>query len=404
MSRLLYLQSGGPTAVLNTSAQGVIETARAQGVPVCAAADGLLGLVEGRLLDCDALPASEIARLRTLPGASFGTSRHILPPYDHDPAQWQAIADVLRRYRIRQLLLNGGNGSMTTALQLQALADRFALDLTVVGIPKTIDNDLEGTDCSPGYASAAKYLACSLREVMLDMRSMGSGRVFIMETMGRHVGWLTAACSLAALPGLAAPLLLLPEVAYDEAALLARVAQRLHDDGYCAIAVSEGLRDSSGRFVAQQHADAIYGHEQLGGAGLWLAQRLQQTLGAHAHVALVDCQQRAASHLLSATDADLAYALGRHAVQWALAGQGGVMCGLQRLAQTPVAWQVVPQPLAAVADLERALPAAFIGADRLSVTPAFHDYLQPLLAGEVALPFVDGLPDYRPLCWPALPA
>ncbi|MGM8062635.1 6-phosphofructokinase [Vogesella indigofera] len=403
MSRLLYLQSGGPTAVLNRSAQGVIEAARAQGVAVCAAADGLAGLRAGRLLDLDAASAADIARLGSLPGAAFGSSRDILAPFEDDAAGWQQLAEVLRRFDIGYVLLNGGNGSMETARLLQQLGERFALPLQVVGIPKTIDNDLEGTDFSPGFPSAAKYLASSLREVTLDVLSMAQQRVFIMETMGRHVGWLTAACALAALPGEAAPLLLLPEVAFDEARLLAAVRQRLAARGCCVIAVSEGLRHADGRFVAQLQADAVYGHEHLGGAGMWLAQRLQQQLGVKAHVALVDCLQRAARHLVSAVDVQQAYRLGQQAVAMALAGQGGVMLALQRQqGAAGVNWQVSPLPLAAVANRERALPADFIAADGLSVTPAFVAYLRPLLQGEQPLAFVDGLPDLRCPAWPPL--
>jgi 6-phosphofructokinase 1 len=305
----------------------------------------------------------------------------------------------VRQFDIGYVLLNGGNGSMETALRLGELAQRFDLPLLALGVPKTIDNDLEGTDFSPGFPSAAKYLASSLREVTHDMRSMGRGRVFIMETMGRHVGWLAAACSLAAGAGEPAPLVLLPEVAFDEARVLQAVQHRLQQDGYCAIAVAEGLRQADGRFVAQMHADAVYGHEQLGGAGAWLAQRLQQALGVHAHVALVDCQQRAAMHLASATDARLAYEAGAACVHWALAGQGGVMAGLQRQGD---GWQAVPVPLAQVAGLERTVPAHFIADDGLSMTTAFTRYLQPLLQGEVAIPYIDGLPDYRVLSWPSL--
>lgn len=399
MARLLYLQSGGPTAVLNGSAQGVIETARAQGVPVCAAANGLAGLLAGELYDCSSAPADSIRRLGWLPGASFGTSRHVLAAYDEVPEQWARLAEVVRQFDIGYVLLNGGNGSMETALRLGELAQRFDLPLLALGVPKTIDNDLDGTDFSPGFPSAAKYLASSLREVTHDMRSMGRGRVFIMETMGRHVGWLAAACSLAAGAGEPAPLVLLPEVAFDEARVLQAVQHRLQQDGYCAIAVAEGLRQADGRFVAQMHADAVYGHEQLGGAGAWLAQRLQVQLGVHAHVALVDCQQRAAMHLASATDARLAYEAGAACVHWALAGQGGVMAGLQRQDD---GWQAVPVPLAQVAGLERTVPAHFIADDGLSMTAAFTRYLQPLLQGEVAIPYIDGLPDYRVLSWPRL--
>ena len=403
MPRLLYLQSGGPTAVLNTSALGAARAARALGVSVCAAQDGLSGLLAGQLFDLSAVSDEVLGQLGNLPGAVFGTSRHILRPYESDPAEWAQLAAVLQRFDIGYVLLNGGNGSMETARQLEQLASRFSLVLTVVGVPKTIDNDLEGTDCSPGFASAAKYLATSLREVLIDMQGMGHGRVFIMEAMGRHVGWLTAACAVAALPGQDVPLLLLPEIAFDEARLLAAVQQRLAASGCCAIVISEGLRHPDGRFVAQAQADAVYGHEQLGGAGNWLSQCLHDKLGIKAHVAQVDCLQRAARHLVSATDIQQAYALGAEAARWAIAGQGGVMAALLRTGDVsdPV-WQIVPVALSAVANLERSLPAEFIGEDGLSVTAAFHDYLLPLLQGESAPGFKDGLPDYVLPVWPHL--
>lgn len=402
MSRLLYLQSGGPSAVLNTSAQGALETARARGVGGCAAADGLAGLLAGRIYDISRASAADVAQLGNLPGAAFGSSRHILPAYHVAPQQWEQLAGVLRRFDIRYLLLNGGNGSMTTAQRLAELAERFDLPLTAVGVPKTIDNDLEGCDFSPGFPSAAKYLAASLREVITDMRSMGGGRVFVMETMGRHVGWLAAACALAAGDDEPAPLLLLPERAYDEDKLFAAVKERMARHGHCALVVSEGLRDAAGHFVSQMRESQTYGHEQLGGAGVWLGERLQ-TLGLHAHVAVVDCLQRAARHMLSGVDARLAYRVGAEAADWALSGRGGVMAAIhRRLRDDSVDWDVVPMALAEVADKERELPDAFIGADGLSVTPAFHDYLRPLLQGEVAQPWVDGLPDLRVPRWTLL--
>lgn len=399
MAKLLYLQSGGPTAVLNTSALGALREARRQGVPALAAADGLTGLLEKRLFDLSDISDAALDKLALLPGAAFGTSRQILPAFEQAPEMWTQLAANLKAADIGYVLLNGGNGSMETARQLHLLGERFGLPLRVVGIPKTIDNDLERTDFSPGFPSAAKYLAASLREVMLDMCSMGRNRIFIMETMGRHVGWLTAACALAAWDGGPKPVLLLPEVAYDEARLLQAVQQRLRDDGCCAIAVSEGLKDAEGQFVTLAHASAVYGHEQLGGTGAWLAGRLQAQLGLSAHVAQVDCLQRAARHLLSAVDYQAALSCGQEAARLALAGGSNVMISIRRQGE---GWHYPAVALEGIANLERALPAAWIAADGQDVTADFHAYLQPLIQGEVADHYESGLPYAGNRDWPLL--
>lgn len=404
MARALYLQSGGVTAVLNSSACGVIETARAQGLSVLAARDGFAGLLTEDLVDTDAVPTAEVARLRDLPGGSFGASRHLLPTYDVAPEAWQRVRDVLAAHDIRCVFVNGGNGSMMSAALLAELPQRLGYPLAVVGIPKTIDNDLLSTDCSPGFASAAKYLATSMREAGLDLHSMAGGqRVFILEVMGRHTGWLAAACALAAAQEGEPPhLVLLPEVPFEPERFLAAVAECLMRHGYCAIAAAEGLVDGAGQPLAEQQHAAIYGHEQLGGVAAYLAQLLRDRLQVKCHYAMADYLQRAARHLASAVDLEQAYAVGAEAVRWALAGGSGVMTTIERLQDAPYRWQVGRVALSLVADLERRVPTEFIRADGLQVTAAALGYLRPLIVGEQPPAFCEGLPDYRPISWPAV--
>lgn len=402
-SRVLYLQSGGPTSVVNASAQGVIEAARQAGVSLCAARHGLTGLRQGELFDLDHVPHRQWQGLSTLPGTCFGSSREMLPPFDEAPDIWQQLRDVLYRAGIGAVLLNGGNGSMGMALRLAQLEQRLDYPLQVIGIPKTIDNDLLATHFSPGYPSAAKYLAASVRELALDLASLGPGRVLLLETMGRNTGWLAAGCAAAARhPGDAPHLLLLPEVPYEPARLLDTLDSCLQRHGHALLVVAEGLRHGDGSLVAEQPYSPDSPFRQLGGAAQCVAACLQQQRGLHAHVAVADCLQRAARHLASALDLRLAQQAGRIALEWALAGQSGIMVGLRPDATAADGWQTFAVPLDEVADAERLLPAAFIGADGFSVSPAFLAYLQPLLQGESWPPFADGLPAYPQLDWPPL--
>lgn len=400
--RALYLQSGGVTAVLNASAAGVIDACRDAGLPLLAARDGLAGLLRGDIVDTDLVDRGEIARLCSLPGGCFGASRRMLPAFDADPAPWWQLRDVLQAYGVDTVFLNGGNGSMASAAHLAQFGDVVGYPLTVVGVPKTIDNDLPATDTCPGYGSAAKYLATSMLEAILDLRSMAGGkRVFILETMGRHTGWLAAACALAATATTPGPqIVLVPEVPFNPEAFLAAVQTALNRDGYCAVAVAEGLRDQAGNFLAEARAANTYGFEQLGGVGQTLAALLRQRLGVAVHLAVADYLQRAGRHLAAAVDVAQAYAVGAAAVPLALAGQGGCMTTVVRTGEHPYTWSVGQVPLAVVADQERALPAAFLAASGLGVSEACVTALRPLIEGERPPPFVEGVPDYRSVAWP----
>ncbi|MBV8049170.1 MAG: 6-phosphofructokinase [Paludibacterium sp.] len=398
---LLYLQSGGPTAVLNASAQGAIEAARRLDLPLYAARDGLAGLVKGELVDTTRATDAEVARLSTLPGASFGVSRHMLPTWEEAPQEWLAVRDVLARHNIHHLLINGGNGSIGCAARLTEFEQHTGYPLRVIGIPKTIDNDLMGTDFSPGFPSAARFLATQMREVAVDMASMAQRRIFIMETMGRHTGWLAAGTAAAAqYVGDAPQVVLVPEMAFDADLFLKKVSQSLDERGHCAIAVAEGLEGPDGKPLAESHHDAVYGHEQLGGVGTWLAGLIKRELDMKSHVAQVDCPQRAARHLASAVDLRMAHQAGSTAVEWIVNTHQGVMTAFSRRPTVTPSWEVVPVPLADIGDRERRMPPEFVDADNLWVTPAFMDYMRPLLSGPAVVPWDEhGLPDCRPIEW-----
>ena len=409
---LLYAQSGGVTAVINASAAGVISEARVQPERierVLAARNGILGVLRETLVDTAALSGADLARLRATPGGAFGSCRFDLDPAENNPLQYDRLFDVLAAHDIRFFLYNGGNGSMETCRQIQSAADARGYPLTVVGVPKTVDNDIVGTDCSPGFGSAAKYLATSVREVGLDLAAMttNAGRAFVLEVMGRNAGWLAAACALAAEDADAAPhIILMPEVVFDETRFLARVQAVVERVGACAVVVAEGIRGPDGHILAMQDRNQK-GYVQLGGAGEVVAERIHACLGYKVHYALADYLQRSARHIASRTDTAQAFAVGKAAVRRAVAGQCGVV-GIERLTDDAYRWRTNLLPFEQVANLERSLPAEFIAADGFGVTEAFRRWCRPLIAGEDWPVFKDGLPDYLrlqlPLLQPLLPS
>ena len=404
---LLYAQSGGVTAVINASAAGVISEARLQPERierVLAARNGILGVLRETLVDTAALSGTDLARLRATPGGAFGSCRFDLDPAENNPLQYDRLFDVLAAHDIRFFLYNGGNGSMETCRQIQSAAKARGYPLTVVGVPKTVDNDIVGTDCCPGFGSAAKYLATSIREVGLDLAAMttNAGRAFVLEVMGRNAGWLAAACALAAEDADAAPhIILMPEVVFDETRFLARVQAVVERVGACAVVVAEGIRGPDGQILSMQDRNQK-GYVQLGGAGEVVAERIHACLGYKVHYALADYLQRSARHIASRTDTAQAFAVGKAAVRRAVAGQHGVV-GIDRLTDEPYRWRTNLLPFEQVANLERRLPTEFIGVDGFGVTEAFRRWCRPLIAGEDWPVFKDGLPDYLRLQLPLLP-
>jgi 6-phosphofructokinase 1 len=396
--RLLYAQSGGVTAVINATAAGVIETARAKGVQVYAARNGILGALREDLIDTTRESKSAIAALRHTPGGAFGSCRYKLKSLEANRAEYERLIEVLRAHDIRWFLYNGGNDSADTALKISQLGKAMGYDIRCIGVPKTVDNDLAVTDCCPGFGSVAKYTAVSVLEASLDVASMAdtSTRVFVLEVMGRHAGWIAAAAGLAG-DGPDAPphVILFPENVFDEAAFLAKVRATVERVGWCTVVVSEGVRDAAGRFLAEGGTRDAFGHAQLGGAASVLAQLVKDRLDYKVHWALPDYLQRSARHLASATDALQAYAVGRAAVEFALAGMNAVMPVIVRTSDAPYRWKIEAAALAKIANREKKLPKGFIRRDGFGITAAARRYLSPLVRGEAPPPYgKDGLPAY----------
>jgi len=403
---LLYAQSGGVTAVINATASGVIQAARAKKVRVLAARNGILGALREDLIDTSTLSAAEVRALAHTPGGAFGSCRLKLKSLEADRARYERLLAVFKAHDVRWFLYNGGNDSADTALKVSQLAAEFGYPLTCVGVPKTIDNDLAVTDCCPGFGSAAKYTAVSVRECALDVAAMAetSTKVFVYEAMGRHAGWLAAAAGLAGDGKDDAPhIILFPERAYDEVDFLARVDAVVKRVGYCVVVASEGIRSADGRFVADAGGGKdSFGHTQLGGVASHLAGRVKDALGHKVHWTLPDYLQRSARHIASRTDLEQALAVGRAAVECALNGQNAVMPVIVRDADAPYRWHVDIAPLARIANHEKTMPKGFIRKDGYGITAAARRYLQPLIEGEAYPPFGDdGLPRYLR---PALPS
>ncbi|KAF1698668.1 6-phosphofructokinase [Pseudoxanthomonas jiangsuensis] len=396
---LLYAQSGGVTAVINATASGVISQARARGVKVLAARNGILGALREELVDTSRESAAAIAGLAHTPGGAFGSCRYKLKSLEADRARYERLLDVLKAHDVRYFLYNGGNDSADTAWKVSQLAAEFGYPLTCIGVPKTIDNDLAVTDTCPGFGSAAKYTAVSVREAALDVAAMAetSTKVFVYEAMGRHAGWLAAAAGLAGQSADEAPqIILFPERAYDEAAFLAQVDKVVKKVGWCVVVASEGIRDKDGRFVADAGGGKdAFGHTQLGGVSSYLAGKVKDSLGYKVHWTLPDYLQRSARHVASKTDWEQAQAVGRAAVDYALKGMNAVMPVIVRASSAPYRWKIEPAPLHKVANHEKTMPAGFIRKDGFGITAKARDYLEPLVRGEAPLPWGrDGLPKY----------
>ena len=401
---LLYAQSGGVTAVINATASAVIQSARARKVRVLAARNGILGALREELIDTTTMSTAQVRALAHTPGGAFGSCRLKLKSLDADRAKYERLLAVLKAHDVRWFLYNGGNDSADTALKVSQLAAEYAalngdFPLTCIGVPKTIDNDLAVTDCCPGFGSAAKYTAVSVRECALDVAAMAetSTKVFVYEAMGRHAGWLAAAAGLAGEGKDDAPqIILFPERAYDEAEFLARVDAVVKRVGWCVVVASEGVRTADGAFVADAGGGKdSFGHTQLGGVASHLAGRVKDMLGYKVHWTLPDYLQRSARHIASQTDLEQAMAVGRAAVECALAGQNAVMPVIVRDADTPYRWHIDIAPLARIANHEKTMPKGFIRKDGYGITAAARRYLQPLIEGEAYPPFGrNGLPDY----------
>jgi len=395
-----YAQSGGVTAVINASAAAVIETARKHRTKigkVFAGRNGIIGALTEDLIDTSRETATAIAALRNTPGGAFGSCRYKLKGGDEGRPQYERLLAVFRAHDIGYFFYNGGNDSADTCLKVAQMAEAMGYPLTAVHVPKTVDNDLPITDNCPGFGSVAKYVATSMREAAFDVASMAktSTRVFVLEVMGRHAGWITAAVGMAEDKATPIPLVLLfPEIAFDEAKFLAAVDAKVKRYGYCCVGVSEGLQDASGKLMAEAGTKDAFGHAQLGGVGPLIASIVKDKLKQKYHWAVADYLQRAARHLASKTDLEQSYAVGKAAVDMALAGKNAVMPAITRVSDAPYRWKITEAPLAKVANVEKMLPRDFITADGFGITDKARRYLAPLIKGEAPPPYRDGLPQY----------
>ncbi len=371
---VFYAQSGGVTAVINASACGVIETARKNKTKlgkVYAGVNGILGALTEDMIDTTAESAKTIAGLRYTPGGAFGSARYKLKGLDQNRAEYERLIEVFKAHDIGYFFYNGGGDSMDTAYKVSQLGAQLGYPVVCIGVPKTVDNDLPITDTCPGFGSVAKYVAVSTREAALDVASMArtSTRVFVLEVMGRHAGWIAAAAGLAGeKEGDAPHVILFPEIPFDEAAFLARVKDSVAKHEYCVVVVSEGAHYADGKFLSEAGGKDAFGHAQLGGVAATIAQLVKSKLGFKYHYAIADYLQRAARHIASKVDVAQAYAVGKAAVELALKGQNAVMPTIVRTSDKPYRWKVGSVPLAEVANKEKMMPRNFISPDGFAIT------------------------------------
>jgi 6-phosphofructokinase len=404
-----YAQSGGVTAVINASACGLIEAARRHSDKigkVYAGRHGIIGALTEDMIDVSKESRAAISALRYTPGGAFGSARYKLAGIDKNRAQYTRLIDIFSAHDIGYFFYNGGNDSMDTAQKVSEIAVQMDFPLVCVGIPKTVDNDLPITDCCPGFGSVAKYIAVSTREAALDVASMArtSTKVFVLEVMGRHAGWIAAAGGLAAeKTGDAPHIILFPEIAFDREAFLQKVKATVEKRGYCVIVVSEGVQDADGKFLAEAGTKDAFGHAQLGGVGPVVAQMTQQAFGYKFHWAVADYLQRSARHIASKVDVEQAYAVGKAAVELALRGRNAVMPVIVRKSSKPYRWSIGEAPLSAIANQEKKVPRNFITPDGFGITAACRRYLLPLIGGEAYPPYRSGLPAYVTLKGASVP-
>ena len=395
-----YAQSGGVTAVINATACGVIETARKHRnkiANVYAGRNGIIGALTEDMIDTNRESAKTIAALRHTPGGAFGSARYKLRSLEDNRAEYERLIEVFRAHDIGYFFYNGGNDSMDTAHKVSLISKRMSYPVACLGIPKTVDNDLPITDNCPGFGSVAKYVAVSTREAALDVLSMAktSTKVFILEVMGRHAGWIAAAGGLAGNGPEEAPhIILFPEIPFNKRAFLKRVRECVKQYDYCVIVVSEGAAYANGKFLAEAGTRDAFGHAQLGGVAPVVAKMVRDNLGFKYHYAIADYLQRSARHIASAVDVEQAYAVGKAAVQFALQGKTAVMPIIKRISDKPYRWRIDSAPLSRIANKEKKLPRRYITRDGFGITPAGRRYLEPLIRGEDYPPYINGLPKY----------
>jgi 6-phosphofructokinase 1 len=393
-----YAQSGGVTSVINASACGVIETARLHKDKigkVYAGRNGIIGALTEDLIDTSKDSAKSIAALRYTPSGAFGSCRFKLKGLEENKVEYERLIEVFKAHNIGYFFYNGGGDSADTCFKVSQISEKLGYPVQAIHVPKTVDNDLPITDCCPGFGSVAKYVAVSTLEASYDVSSMckTSTKVFVLEVMGRHAGWIAAAGGLVEEHGIPV-VILFPEIVFDQAKFIAKVDAMVKKHGYCSVVVSEGCHYPDGRFLAEQGTRDAFGHAQLGGAAPVVANMVKEALGYKFHWAVADYLQRAARHIASKTDVEQAYALGKAAVELALKGQNAVMPTIDRISDQPYKWKVGVAPLSKVANVEKFMPRNFITKDGFGITEKCRAYLAPLIKGEDYPPFKNGLPQY----------
>lgn len=402
-----YAQSGGVTAVINASACGVIETARQhkdQIANVYAGRNGIIGALTEDLIDTSQESDAAIAALRHTPSGGFGSCRYKMKSLEANKAEYERLIEVFKAHDIGYFFYNGGGDSADTCLKVSQLSDSMGFPIQAIHIPKTVDNDLPITDTCPGFGSVAKYIAVSTLEASFDVRSMAktSTKIFVIEVMGRHAGWIAAAGGLVEDHNIPV-VILFPEIKFDKEKFLALVKEKVEKFDFCTIVVSEGAKNPDGSFLAEQGTRDAFGHAQLGGAAPVVANMIKEALGYKFHWAVADYLQRAARHLASKTDVDQAYAMGKAGVELALQGKNSMMPTIVRTSNSPFTWEVGAAPLSEVANVEKMMPRDFISEDGFGITPACKEYLIPLIQGEDPPPYTNGMPDYVTLQNVAVP-
>jgi 6-phosphofructokinase 1 len=405
-----YAQSGGVTAVINASACGVIETARKHKDKigkVYAGRNGIIGALTEDLIDTSKESARDIAALRHTPSGAFGSCRYKMKSLEANKREYDRLIEVFEAHNIGYFFYNGGGDSADTCLKVSQLSKATGYPIQAIHVPKTVDNDLPITDNCPGFGSVAKYIAVSTREASFDVASMAktSTKIFVLEVMGRHAGWIAAAGGMAATEDCDLPVVILfPEVVFNERKFLAEVKRKVKEYGYCSIVVSEGVHDKSGKFLADQGLKDAFGHAQLGGVAPVIAGLIRDKLGYKYHWAVADYLQRAARHIASKSDVEQAYATGKAAVEMALAGKNSVMPTIKRTSNKPYRWTIGEARLSRVANVEKMMPKSFITKDGFGITKRCRTYLEPLIAGEDYPPYgKDGMPKYVQLKNVAVP-
>jgi 6-phosphofructokinase len=400
LSNAFYAQSGGVTAVINASAAGVIETARKNQNKIgkiYAGKNGIIGALTEDLIDTSKESATAIAALKHTPAGAFGSCRYKLKTLNENRAEYERLIAVFKAHNIGYFFYNGGGDSADTCLKVSKISKELGFPIQAIHIPKTVDNDLPITDCCPGFGSVAKYVAVSMKEASFDVASMAktSTKVFILEVMGRHAGWIAAAGGLASTKDSPLPLVILfPEITFNRKKFIKKVQEKVKKFGYCSIVVSEGVKGSNGQFLSDQGLKDAFGHAQLGGVAPVIANLIKEDLGFKYHWSVADYLQRAARHIASQVDVDQAYALGASAVKLAIEGQNAVMPTIERISDHPYKWKLGTARLSRVANIEKKMPKKFISIDGFGITPSCERYLKPLIKGEAYPPYKDGLPKY----------